>query len=497
VLGVAKMWVEVLVLLVLLVVLALQYFKKPEHMPPGTYGLPILGYLRPLDQPVREYVDGIVKRSGKVATVKWGESINIFVADPIVVKKVLEHPEMQERLDWITERAFRPEKDLGVVFAGGEVWKENRRFTIHHLRNLGLGKSSIEHLIVYEVDMFIKYIEEKHLGHPTDIDCVINLAVVNVLFKLSANIRFEAEDAFFVKFCESLGKALELRLGPCMLVNFFPWIMKVCPTWLFNRITKLDEIVRIHNEIWEMCKKIVKDHKKNLDPENPKDLLDHYLLEGRDKDNEEFPDPITLMDDLFLAGSETTSNTIRWFVLYMATWPDIQKRIHDLMDEHVPKGKLPSMDDRENLVYLEAAVYDTLRLSALIPLGLPHRATATVNICGYNIPKGTTVLSAVDYCHRDPAYWKEPERLHPEHFIDKNGQLDVNQPAFMPFGLGRRLCIGHSLAKAELFMFCGALLQKFTIEFPPGAPSASLLPEPAQYMINVPKPFKVIFRRRY
>jgi len=490
------MWVEVVLLVVLSALFCYQYFAKPSHLPPGTYGIPVIGYLRPLEQPIREYISDIVKKYGKVCTIKWGKWVNIFIADPYVVKKVMDHPEIQDRVDWITERAFRPVKNLGVLFAGGVVWKENRRFVLHHLRDLGMGRSSIEQLIVEEVDMFIKYIEDKHLNTPTDIGSVINLCVVNVIFKLSANVRYEADDEFFVKFCGNSTTALELRLGPCMLVNFFPWIMRILPTSIFNKIFKLDEIVRIYDEIREMCKKTVQDHKKNLDPQNPKDLIDHYLLEGRDKDNEEYPDPITLLDDMFAAGSETTSNTIRWFILHMATYPEIQRKIHDDLNKYVPKDKLPSMDDRANLVYLEATIMDSERLATLVPLSLPHVATASATIAGYHIPKGTTVYTCIEHCHKNPEYWEKPDTLYPEHFIDENGELDAKNPAFMPFGLGRRQCIGHTLARAELFLFCGALLQRFTIEFPPNTPPATLDPDPSAYMFSLPQPFKVLIKRR-
>ncbi|CAL4119846.1 unnamed protein product, partial [Meganyctiphanes norvegica] len=94
-----------------------------------------------------------------------------------------------------------------------------------------------------------------------------------------------------------------------------------------------------------------------------------------------------LLGDLFGAGSETTSSTIRWFVLYMVLYPQVQKRVQEEVDNVVGADRQPGLEDRESLMYLEAVIHEVHRKASLVMFSLPHQTSKEIKLGGYTIPK--------------------------------------------------------------------------------------------------------------
>lgn len=93
--------------------------------------------------------------------------------------------------------------------------------------------------------------------------------------------------------------------------------------------------------------------------------------------------------------------------------------------------------------------------------------TTTLN--GYTIPKGTQVIPLIHAVHMSPSLWKDPEVFNPERFLSADGTKVVKPEYFIPFGVGRRVCLGDVLAKAELFLFFSTILHTFKLTLPQGA----------------------------
>lgn len=96
-----------------------------------------------------------------------------------------------------------------------------------------------------------------------------------------------------------------------------------------------------------------------------------------------------------------------------------------------------------------------------------------VQLDGYTIPAGAHVIPLINSIHMDPKLWDMPEEFRPRRFIDAEGK--VKKPEFfMPFGVGRRMCLGDVLAKMELFLFFSTLMHSFDITLPAGEAMPSL-----------------------
>ncbi|XP_049631419.1 cytochrome P450 2J2-like [Suncus etruscus] len=247
-----------------------------------------------------------------------------------------------------------------------------------------------------------------------------------------------------------------------MLYNVFPRIMDFIPGPHKTLFTN-----------WENLKlfvaEMIENHKKDWNPNETRDFIDAYLkeLEKHKGDttssfNEENFICTTL--DLFLAGTETTSTTLRWALLYMALYPDIQEKVHAEIDKVIGQMQQPTMALRESMPYTLAVVHEVQRMGNIIPLNVPRELAADTTLGGYYLPKGTLLMTNLTALHNDPAEWATPGTFNPEHFLE-NGQFKKRED-FLPFSIGKRACLGEQLARTELFIFFTALMQKFTFRPP-------------------------------
>ncbi len=117
----------------------------------------------------------------------------------------------------------------------------------------------------------------------------------------------------------------------------------------------------------------------------------------------------------------------------------------------------------------------------------------------FKILKNTIIASNIMYIHNDIKYWDKPEIFNPTRFLSSNGEFNASKhKAFVPFGIGRRVCLGEKLALADLFLITVRLLQAtsgYTIALPDGNGSADLTPNPNIPLLCVPNPYKVMLKK--
>ena len=177
-------------------------------------------------------------------------------------------------------------------------------------------------------------------------------------------------------------------------------------------------------------------------------------------------DQVTILTDIFASGYETVSSSLGWALVYLLRNPNVLKDLYKELDEVLGENYLPSINDKPNLPLLEATVLETLRLSTVVPLAIPHCTTEETRLAEYLLPKGTMVLANLWSVNRDPRYFHDPEKFNPYRFIDeRSGNIKQNLTQYMmSFSAGARRCLGYSLAKAEMFLFLGGLIKMFKIE---------------------------------
>lgn len=161
-----------------------------------------------------------------------------------------------------------------------------------------------------------------------DLTPLISNAVSNVISSISLGQRFHHEDQEFRTLLDLMAHGLEISVNsPAVLINIFPWLYYL-PFGVFR------ELRQVENDITAFLKRIIAKHRAMLDPDNPRDLIDMYLVEMLTQQAAAEPTENTfsedylfyIIGDLFIAGTDTTTNSMLWMVLYMCLYPDIQGR---------------------------------------------------------------------------------------------------------------------------------------------------------------------------
>ncbi|KJE95200.1 cytochrome P450 [Capsaspora owczarzaki ATCC 30864] len=203
----------------------------------------------------------------------------------------------------------------------------------------------------------------------------------------------------------------------------------------------------------------------NDEDETSKNMLSELLRmqdeEGKLTREEVHDEIITLM----IAGHETTANTMSWAIFQLARNPSVQAKLRQEI-ETVLEGRPPKYEDRKNLPYTEWVIKESLRMYPTLPI-IPREAMADTEIRGKLVPKGTWVQADLVSMHSDPKIWGDPETFRPERFDESNPDNNRHPAAFMPFGGGRRICIGQRFAFLEATLVLARAIQQFEFRMDP------------------------------
>ena len=163
---------------------------------------------------------------------------------------------------------------------------------------------------------------------------------------------------------------------------------------------------------------------------------------------------------------ETTSTTLRWALLLMASYPEIQEKVRAEIFEQIGRERLPQYADRSLLPFTEAVLCEVHRFVSIVPSGIAHSAERETRVRGYTIPKDSMIIVNLYAVHRQANLWPDPHHFNPEvNFVKRsNGKVELKNTEFLvPFGVGKRQCLGEPLARQEQFLFFVGLLQRFRV----------------------------------
>ncbi|MDR7335549.1 cytochrome P450 [Roseateles asaccharophilus] len=201
------------------------------------------------------------------------------------------------------------------------------------------------------------------------------------------------------------------------------------------------------------------------------DLLG-MLLALRDEATGEALSPQEVYDQCmvsFQAGHETSATALLWWSWLLATHPDVQQRVRAEVDA-VLQGRVPTADDATALPWLSATLKEAMRLYPPVAALLTRRLTRDITLAGVHLPARTLVRVTPWLLHRDPRWWpEEPLAFKPERFLGDAAHA-IPRGAYIPFGLGPRVCLGQHFAVLEMTLIAALLLQRFELAAAGDAP---------------------------
>lgn len=489
---------------ILLVVIHRARAQPPKRLPPGPSPYPLIGNMLQLaGKPGHVSMTEIAEEYGKIYTLYLPGGQRCVVVNSIDLARealLTKRDDFSGRpATYIADYLSRGLKDIICAdFTQGMILQ--RKIAHSALRMYGSGMKKLEGLICGESEHLAKRISA-HQGKPFDPKEDIQLTILNVICAIVYGESYNIEDEEFLRIVKYNDEFIRL-FGSYNILDLLPWL-RFFP---LEDVRRLRESRAIRDDILDAK---FREHKVRFDEDNAnnnfeiEDLTDALLKAYYEAEEEDgkvaqllSEDHIVMtMNDVFNAGLETTATTLRWLVAYMATYPDIQAHIHAELDDVIGHGRMPCLNDRGNLPYLESTIAEVLRIRAIVPLSLPHKSTCDTSLGGYDVPKDTTLITNVWAIHHDVDEWDNPEVFNPERFLDSEGKFSAaGVRSYLPFSAGRRGCLGESLAKTELFLVASRLMHQFQIENPPGKPLPDLSGEVG--VVLMPEGYEVCITER-
>uniref|UniRef100_A0A8C6W742 unspecific monooxygenase n=1 Tax=Nannospalax galili TaxID=1026970 RepID=A0A8C6W742_NANGA len=459
-------------------------------LPPGPTPLPIIGNFLQIDvKDIRQSLTNLSKVYGPVFTLYLGTQPTVVLHGYEAVKEALiDHAEE------FSGRGRHPvaeksNKGLGIVFSNGNRWKEIRRFTLMTLRNLGMGKRNIEDRVQEEAQCLVEELRKTN-GSPCDPTNILSCVPCNVICSIIFQDRFDYNDQEFLDLMERLNDNIQILSSPWIQVcNNFPFLINYCPG-------SHNKILKHMNYLEFYVMKKIKEHQESLDVTNPRDFIDYYLIK-RSQVNHNQSSEFTLENlaltvvDLFSAGTETTSTTLRYTLLLLLKYPHVTAKVQEEIDRVVGRHRSPCMQDRSSMPYTDAMVHEVQRYIDLIPTNLPHAVTSDIKFRNYLIPKGKTGLTSLSFLLKESKGFPNPEKFDPAHFLDEKGNFKKSD-YFMPFSAGKRMCAGEGLARMELFLILTTILQNFKLK-PLTHPKDIDITPVSSGFASLPPPYQLCF----
>lgn len=478
-------------IVVVLIALVWRLTGRPRGLPPGPRCYPIggnVGLFKPLEA-VQAHRN-LREKYGDIYTIMIFHNPMIMVHGYENIRELLYRngDMLSDRPNTIINGVFN--KNKGLMWSSGELWKEHATFAMKAMRKFGFGTNSLQGQIMEEVDYLMEELE-KVQNQPFDIKKKLDTSVSNVICSLLFGKRFDYEDVKFKRLVLFL-EQMFVHTNPSSSVFIFPSLHRLPK----SSFAQMENSFR---EIDAFTKEMIEEHKRNFEENRINDFIDTFLLEKKRRENKEnttFTDEqltITIRE-IFGAGTETTSTTIVWLLIFLIHHPKLQEELRENIDDVIGQSQ-PKMEDKENLPMVEAFILEVQRVANVAPFAIPHAPKEDFFFKGYLFPKGTCVTFDMESIMDDPEIFPEPSQFKPQRFIDENGKcVGAQKEKLIPFSIGTRSCLGQSLAKMELFLFLTRFLQKFEIK--PENPK--LLPslEGTLGLTNMPKPFKLILVKR-
>ncbi|XP_034153124.1 cytochrome P450 1B1-like [Esox lucius] len=469
---------------------------------PGPFAWPVVGNAMQLGQMPHITFSKLAKKYGNVYQIRLGcNDIVVLNGETAIREALVQHS---------TAFAGRPDFVSFQSVSGGNSmtftnyskhWKTHRKVAQTTIRAFSSAnsqtKKAFEQHVVEEatelLEAIFKLSDERQFFNPSH---ELTVAAANVICALCFGKRYGHDDSEFRTLLGRVDKFGE-TVGAGSLVDVMPWLLNF-PNPVRSVYRSFKEL---NKEFFNFVRDKVVEHRRTFDPEVTRDMSDAIIgvIDKADSDTgltEAHAEGT--VSDLIGAGLDTVSTCLHWLLLLLAKYPKIQIRLQEQIDKVVGRDRLPNMEDKASLAYLDAVIYETMRYTSFVPLTIPHSTTSDVTIEGLHIPKDTVVFINQWSVNHDPLKWRDPHIFDPSRFLDENGVLDKDLTnSVMIFSAGKRRCIGDQIAKVEVFLFSAILIHQCTFENNPNQDlsldcSYGLTLKPANYKISAKRRGKLI-----
>ncbi|XP_028807284.1 geraniol 8-hydroxylase-like [Neltuma alba] len=450
------------------------YFIKHHqcNTPPGPPGLPLIGNLLSLDPELHKQFTSLSQTYGPIFSLRLGPRYGVVVSSPSIARQVLrDHDVIFANHDVPAAVRVATEGASDILWTPyGSEWRMLRKVFVQWMvSNYTL--DSVHMLRRKEVRKMVGYLYGR-VGFQVNIGEQMFLTVLNVITSMiwGGTVEEGGDERAIVgaELRKVVADFTEL-LGKPNISDFFPGLVKF---GLQGVEKQMGSLVQRFDQIFEkILRQRLKMNKESGNKEDSKDFLD-FLLKLKDDENAKLPLTMAhikgLLMDMVVGGTDTSANTMEFAMAEIMSNPDVMKRIRQELESVAGQDNVVEESHIHKLPYLLAVVKETMRLYPVVPLLVPHCPSETITVGGYKIPKGSRVFVNVWAIHRDPSVYDNPLDFNPSRFLDSKPDFRGNDFRYLPFGSGRRICAGITLAEKNLLYSLAILMHSFDWKVPPG-----------------------------
>ncbi|ESQ35510.1 hypothetical protein EUTSA_v10007422mg [Eutrema salsugineum] len=449
---------------------------KPSKwkLPPSPSSFPIIGHLHHITGLPHICLHKLSIKYGPVMRLRLGSFPMVVVSTSETAEEVYKtyNLECSGRSELVgAEKLSYGFKDIAFR-QYGEYWREMRKVAVVELFSLKKVQS-FRYIREEENQLMVKKVSES-LQSPVDLSKTFFSLTASIICRVALGQNFHN--------CEFIDQEKIKELisdGADALANFtftdlFPGVFGRSIDWLFGSHKKLNKVFK---ELDEFYQHVIDDHLKESSEGKTSDssgdivsvMLDLINKQGKDDKFKLSIDNIkAVLMNIFIAGIDTSAVTLIWTMTELARNPRVMNKLQEEIRNTLGPGKkIITEEDVNKVDYLQLVFKETFRLHPPVPLGA-RQTMSHIKIQGYDIPPNTPIQINTWTIGRDPKQWTDPEDFIPERFV--NSSIDYKGQNFnlLPFGSGRRMCPGMSMAIPGLELAMLSLLYFFDWRLPDG-----------------------------
>jgi cytochrome P450 len=378
----------------------------------------------------------------------------IFVVnEPAAIKHVLIDNAANYQKTEVTRRILEPGLGKGLITSEGETWRQHRRTMAP-----AFDQRSIAAYTPIMTGAAAELLADwAQVADGTGID--VATAMMQVTLNIISRTMFSSDSDEIVAIMERSAGNYQARMRPNILD------MLGLPNWLAG-LPRVGIAQRTLREFDSMIDRLIENRARDLEG-GPKDLLAR-LIAARDEQSGTSMTPQEVRDHvitIFLAGHETTAMAMTWTWFLLSQHPAEEARLHAELDA-VLGGRAPTHDDLSSLTYTRMVVEESMRIYPPVHT-IARQANADDTLAGLKVPKGSTVMIVPWLLHRHTKLWENPGRFDPERFSAQRSAARARF-SYLPFGGGKRICIGAAFALAEATILLATIAQRYRLRLIPG-----------------------------
>ncbi|KAK6943960.1 Cytochrome P450 [Dillenia turbinata] len=495
-------WLTALALLLVLVLKKISH-TSTKSLPPGPPGWPVIGNMLDLGGVMpHQTLYKLQLRYGPVMWLQLGSIGTLVVQSAKAAADLFKSHDLaiSDRRCPDVVKVHGYNQGAISVCRYGPYWRFVRRLYASELINKQIDGMTVRRKCI---DDMIRSIEEETeasrarggLG-----EVIVWQSLFLMTFNLMGNLIFSkdllgSDGKEGHHFLDAMNNIVEWA-GKPNVADFLPFLKWVDPQGLRRAASK--EMA----QALEVVAGFMQEREKERCSEKEKierDFLD-ALLESESDEKEgkiSYQNIKIIIVEAFFGGTETTSSVLEWTLTELLRKPEIMRKAQGELDSVVGAKSKVEESDIDKLVYLQTIIKETLRLHPSLPLLVPRNTLEDINYMGYWIPKNTQVFVNAWAIGRDPEFWDDPLTFKPERFLDANIDYKGQIFGLIPFGSGRRMCVGMSMAHRVLHLAVASLLHYFDWELDGNIiPETIDMNERSGMAVRKLVPLKAIPRRR-